>query len=111
MVSATEKVKLVYILNRDTTANLTILSPLKAHKANTIACFQRSPLEVDYCEADQDHTGQAAKYMEKMLTYYKLDLGLNHVVRKWSKPTDRRANLLVQVPEGQIPSSSVPPRT
>src|SRR5258705_14012324 len=36
-----------------------------------------------------------------MLTYYELDLGLNHVVRKWSVPTDPRANLLVQVPGGQ----------
>ena len=36
-----------------------------------------------------------------MLTFYELDLGLNHVVRKWSEPTDPRANLLVQVPGGQ----------
>ena len=36
------------------------------------------------------------------LTYYELDLGLNHVVRKWSEPTDARANLLVQVPGGQL---------
>ena len=40
-----------------------------------------------------------------MLTYYELDLGLNHVVRKWSEPTDKRANLLVQVPGGQVASS------
>jgi splicing factor 3B subunit 3 len=40
-----------------------------------------------------------------MLTYYELDLGLNHVVRKWSEPTDPRANLLVQVPGGQLASS------
>jgi splicing factor 3B subunit 3 len=40
-----------------------------------------------------------------MLTYYELDLGLNHVVRKWSEPTDKRANLLVQVPGGQLASS------
>ena len=40
-----------------------------------------------------------------MLTYYELDLGLNHVVRKWSEPTDPRANLLVQVPGGQAASS------
>ena len=33
-----------------------------------------------------------------MLTYYELDLGLNHVVRKWSEPTDTRANMLVQGP-------------
>ena len=41
----------------------------------------------------------------QMLTYYELDLGLNHVVRKWSEPTDPRANLLVQVPGGQLASS------
>ena len=29
-----------------------------------------------------------------MLTYYELDLGLNHVVRKWSDPVDARANML-----------------
>lgn len=40
-----------------------------------------------------------------MLTYYELDLGLNHVVRKWSEPTDPRANLLLQVPGGQLASS------
>src|SRR5882672_272717 len=40
-----------------------------------------------------------------MLTYYELDLGLNHVVRRWSEPTDPRANLLVQVPGGQLASS------
>lgn len=33
---------------------------------------------------------------EQHLTFYELDLGLNHVVRKWSEPTDRRANMLVQ---------------
>jgi len=33
---ATEKQKLVYILNRDAAARLTISSPLEAHKANTL---------------------------------------------------------------------------
>lgn len=31
---------------------------------------------------------------------YELDLGLNHVVRKWSEPVDNGANLLVPVPGG-----------
>ncbi|KAG5220353.1 pre-mRNA-splicing factor rse [Salix suchowensis] len=61
-------------------------------------------LEVDYSESDQDPQG-GIKNAEKMLTYYELDLGLNHVVRKWSEPTDPRANLLVQVPGGQLASS------
>ncbi|KAH9985372.1 mono-functional DNA-alkylating methyl methanesulfonate N-term-domain-containing protein [Russula vinacea] len=62
-------------------------------------------LEVDYTESDQDPTGEAAAKAGKMLTYYELDLGLNHVVRKWSEPTDPKANFLVQVPGGQLASS------
>jgi len=31
-----------------------------------------------------------------MLTFYELDLGLNHVARKWSDPVDHRANMLIQ---------------
>ncbi|KAG1739240.1 CPSF A subunit region-domain-containing protein [Suillus lakei] len=116
MVSAVEKAKLVYILNRDAAANLTISSPLEAHKNNAIihhivgldVGFENplfAALEVDYSESDQDPTGEAFNNAEKMLTYYELDLGLNHVVRKWSEPTDPRANLLVQVPGGQVAST------
>ncbi|GAA6004559.1 hypothetical protein JCM10207_000934 [Rhodosporidiobolus poonsookiae] len=112
MIGAMEKSKLVYILNRDAAANLTISSPLEAHKPRAIihsiigvdVGFENplfAALEVDYTEADQDPTGAAFDAAEKMLTYYELDLGLNHVVRKWSEPTDPRANLLVQVPGGQ----------
>ena len=36
MIAAIEKQKLVYIMNRDDQARLTISSPLEAHKANTI---------------------------------------------------------------------------
>ncbi|KAI0315698.1 CPSF A subunit region-domain-containing protein [Amylostereum chailletii] len=116
MIGAMEKAKLVYILNRDAAANLTISSPLEAHKNAAIihhivgldVGFENpmfAALEVDYSESDQDPTGEAFNSAEKMLTYYELDLGLNHVVRKWSEPTDPRANLLVQVPGGQVASS------
>ncbi|KAI5479642.1 splicing factor 3B subunit 3 [Pseudohyphozyma bogoriensis] len=112
MIGAMEKSKLVYILNRDAAANLTISSPLEAHKQRAIihsmvgvdVGFENplfAALEVDYGESDNDPTGEAFNSAEKMLTYYELDLGLNHVVRKWSEPTDPRANLLVQVPGGQ----------
>lgn len=36
LAGAIEKQKLVYILNRDAAARLTISSPLEAHKANTL---------------------------------------------------------------------------
>jgi len=71
LIGAVEKQKLVYILNRDAQARLTISSPLEAHKANTL-CYHvvgvdvgfENPmfacLEVDYEEADNDVTGEAA---------------------------------------------------
>lgn len=111
MIGAVEKQKLVYILNRDTQANLTISSPLEAHKANTFVFHMinvdvgyENPLfaclEVDYEDADEDHTGQAALNTKQALTYYELDLGLNHVVRKYSEPLEEFANLLITVPGG-----------
>ncbi|KAI8577471.1 hypothetical protein K450DRAFT_251826 [Umbelopsis ramanniana AG] len=118
MIGAVEKQKLVYILNRDSAARLTISSPLEAHKSHTLihdcvgldvgfdnpifAC-----LEIDYSEADNDPTGEALKDTEKILTYYELDLGLNHVVRKWSEPVDYKANMLIPVPGGTDGPSGV----
>ncbi|MCL7031685.1 hypothetical protein MKW94_020992 [Papaver nudicaule] len=111
MVAACEKQKLVYVLNRDTAARLTISSPLEAHKSHTIVysiagvdCGFDNPIfaaiELDYSEADQDSTGTAANEAQKHLTFYELDLGLNHVSRKWTEPIDNGANMLVTVPGG-----------
>ena len=112
MIGAVEKSKLVYILNRDAAANLTISSPLEAHKPNAIihalvgldVGFENptfAALEVDYDEADRDPTGEAVAATEKLLTYYELDLGLNHVVRRWSSPVDPKSSYLIQVPGGR----------
>ncbi|KAF3786388.1 Splicing factor 3B subunit 3 [Nymphaea thermarum] len=111
MIGACEKQKLVYVLNRDTAARLTISSPLEAHKSHTLVysiaavdCGFDNPvfaaIELDYSEADQDPSGQAANDAQKHLTFYELDLGLNHVSRKWSEPIDNGANMLVTVPGG-----------
>ncbi|PRQ45551.1 putative transcription factor WD40-like family [Rosa chinensis] len=111
MVGACEKQKLVYVLNRDTSARLTISSPLEAHKSHTIVysicgvdCGFDNPIfaaiELDYSEVDQDSSGNAEKEAQKHLTFYELDLGLNHVSRKWSDQVDNGANLLVTVPGG-----------
>lgn len=65
---AIEKQKLVYILNRDAEARLTISSPLEAHKSNTLVYHMvgvdvgfENPmfacLEIDYEEADADPSG------------------------------------------------------
>ena len=77
MISAMEKSKLVYILNRDAAANLTISSPLEAHKNAAIihhiigvdVGFENpmfAALEVDYTEVDQDPTGEAFHNAEKV---------------------------------------------
>ncbi|KAJ1400202.1 WD40/YVTN repeat-like-containing domain superfamily [Sesbania bispinosa] len=118
MIGACEKQKLVYVLNRDTAARLTISSPLEAHKSHTLVysicgvdCGFENPIfaaiELDYSEADQDSTGMAASEAQKHLTFYELDLGLNHVSRKWSDQVDNGANLLVTVPGGADGPSGV----
>lgn len=63
-IAAVEKQKFVYVLNRDSAANLTISSPLEAHKSHTINfctvgldCGFDNPvfaaIELDYADADQ----------------------------------------------------------
>lgn len=116
LIASIEKSKLVYILNRNAQAEVTISSPLEAHKhgilvlslvaldvgyANPVfAC-----LEIDYSDIDQDTSGQAIADTE--LVYYELDLGLNHVVRKWSETVDSTSSLLFQVPGGNDGPSGV----
>ncbi|CAG2174878.1 unnamed protein product, partial [Oppiella nova] len=118
MISAVEKQKLVYILNRDASARLTISSPLEAHKSNTFVFHTvgidvgfENPmfacLEMDYEEADTDPTGEAAQLTQQTLTFYELDLGLNHVVRKYSEPLEEHANFLITVPGGTEGPSGV----
>ncbi|XP_037069404.1 splicing factor 3B subunit 3-like [Pollicipes pollicipes] len=118
MIGAIEKQKLVYILNRDAQAHLTISSPLEAHKSNTLVYhivgvdvgFDNplfSCLEIDYEDADSDPTGEAAQKTQQTLTFYELDLGLNHVVRKYSEPLEEHANFLISVPGGNDGPSGV----
>ena len=118
LIASVEKNKLVYVLNRNAQAELTISSPLEAHKPQTLVFAlvglddgYENPvfaaLEVDYSECDQDSTGQAFQELEKSLVYYELDLGLNHVVRKWSDPVDRTASMLFHVPGGSDGPSGV----
>lgn len=64
MIAGVEKQKFVYVLNRDNAANLTISSPLEAHKSHTLCfsvvgmdmgfdnpCF--AAIELDYADVDQ----------------------------------------------------------
>ncbi|CVK84263.1 related to splicing factor 3B subunit 3 (spliceosomal protein sap130) [Fusarium proliferatum] len=116
MIASIEKNKLVYVLNRNAQAELTISSPLEAHKHGVLVLSlvaldvgYSNPvfasLEIDYSWSDQDPSGQETPNVE--LVYYELDLGLNHVVRKWSESVDSTASLLFQVPGGNDGPSGV----
>lgn len=111
MLASIEKQKFVYILNRDSANRLTISSPLEAHKSKVItfdicgldvgyANPMFACIEVDYGEKENPesavYTGRADKY----LTYYEMDLGLNHVVRKAASLIPASGNMLISVPGG-----------
>lgn len=114
MIASVEKNKLVYVLNRNAEAGLTISSPLEAHKHGVLifsvvaldvgyANPVFAALETDYSELEQDESAE----VEVQLVYYELDLGLNHVVRKWSEAVDPTSSLLFQVPGGHDGPSGV----
>ena len=126
MVASIEKRKLVYVVHRDATGSVTLASPLEAHRPRTLvhdvvgvdngydnpifAC-----LEVQY-EDHEDAVLNAASPSSgggdavpigrhgdgyvKQLAYYELDLGLNHVSRRWATAVHRTACCLAAVPGG-----------
>jgi splicing factor 3B subunit 3 len=115
LLAAVEKQKFGYILNRDSNSKLTISSPLDAHKNGTLVShiigvdvgFDNplfAALEITYEELDND---PSADMPQKMLTFYEMDLGLNHVTRKFAEPVDMSAHLLIAVPGGQDGPSGV----
>lgn len=118
MMASTEKNKLVYMLVRRPDGTIRGSSP---HEANTWATLtfhlcaldtgDDNPvfavLEVDYSELEADDSGVAYENREKVLSYYTVDLGLNHVARRWSEPVDYTANKLFAVPGGDRGPSGV----
>ncbi|CEJ88710.1 Putative Pre-mrna-splicing factor rse1 [[Torrubiella] hemipterigena] len=118
LIASVEKNKLVYVLNRNSQAELTISSPLEAHKPGVLVLAMTAldvgyanpvfaAIEINYTDVDQDPTGEAVEETETQLVYYELDLGLNHVVRKWSEPVDSTSSMLFQVPGGNDGPSGV----
>ncbi len=47
-------------------------------------------LAAPFQDCDHDPTGEATKRVQQTLTFYELDLGLNHVVRKYAEPLAER---------------------
>ncbi|KAG8623189.1 hypothetical protein KVT40_008165 [Elsinoe batatas] len=111
MLSSSEKNKVVYILNRNQEQEVTISSPQEINQPQTLTfdvCavdmnFSNpvfAALEVNYTDIDQDPTDQSYNAREKLLVHYRVDLGLNHVVREWADAVDYTANKLFPTPGG-----------
>jgi splicing factor 3B subunit 3 len=129
-VSATEKRKLVYVLNQNqgsdaeknsnnngsnNRASIALASPLEAHRTRTL-CLATvgvdngydnplfACLEVQYVDPEDAHTqttkngSGSNKPPNKQLAYYELDLGLNHVSRKWAVDVDSSSYCLAALP-------------
>ena len=118
MIGAVEKQKFVYILNRDSNNKLTISSPLEAFKPHVITLDmvgidvgienpQFACLEIDYGDLDQNFSAVNTGNFQKTLTFYEMDLGLNHVIRKHIFPVDKTAHMLIQVPGDNGPSGII----
>lgn len=109
MIGAIEKQKFVYLTSRDTENKMTISSPLEAHKQHTLLfdivgldVGYENPLfaclEVDYGDSDNEMSPVNQGDYDKLLVFYEMDLGLNHVVRKSFEIVDKTAHLLISVP-------------
>ena len=101
----------MYQINRDSNNKLIISSPLEAHKPHTLTldmCAldnglenpQFACLEIDYGEADSNQAAVVTGEHLKTLVVYEVDLGLNHVVRKFAEPLPKTAHALIAVPGG-----------
>ncbi|ODV96220.1 hypothetical protein PACTADRAFT_49605 [Pachysolen tannophilus NRRL Y-2460] len=110
MISAIEKNKLIYILNRDSDDSILISSPLEANKSKNLTFFTcgldvgyDNPLFVSIECNYEDDTNQGKKF----LNYYQLDLGLNHVLKKYSEQIPDTSNYLLSIPGGADGPSGV----
>jgi len=122
LVSAIEKRKLVYVLNHQSTgsgSNTTnIASPLEAHRSRTITFATCgvdngydnpifAVLEQQYSEHMEDTADDEDEDQAKQLAYYELDLGLNHVSRKWATVVPPTSICLAALPGGAEGPSGV----
>ncbi|KAJ1797712.1 pre-mRNA-splicing factor rse1 [Coemansia sp. RSA 2399] len=112
MVAAIERSKLVYIVSRDAEARVAVASPLEANRPHSV-CFDVVGVDVGYenpvfaaLEASYN-SEEAHAAQTKQLVYYEVDLGLNHVVRKWSADVPWTANRLIALPGGTDGPSGV----
>ncbi|KAF8819386.1 putative splicing factor 3b, subunit 3, partial [Cardiosporidium cionae] len=103
MIGAVERQKFVYILNRDSQANITICSPLEAHKSHMI-CHALSSVDTGFenpmfASLEQNYE-TSDENAEKGVSFWEMDLGLNHVIKKATVPVDITAHCLIPIPGG-----------
>lgn len=101
MVAAVERSKFVYILTRQGADMVALQSPLEAHKSS-IATIALVALDVGFdnpvfVAIERPYEPADAS---KLLVYYELELGLNHVVRKHSSKIPDDSYVLLSVPGG-----------
>lgn len=56
-------------------------------------------LEIDCGDPDQSFSAVNTGKIQKILTFYEMDLGLNHVIRKSILPVELSAHALISVPD------------
>lgn len=114
MIAAVEKRKLVYVLNRDAQGKPTMASPLEAHRSRTLTMdligvdngYDNpifAAIELQYPELEESSPSTPVK----QLAYYELDLGLNHVSRRWAATIHPQACCLAAVVGGADGPSGV----
>ncbi|ANZ76486.1 BA75_03511T0 [Komagataella pastoris] len=99
MLCALEKNKIITVLNRNSEDNtIKISSPLEANISKVVT-FYTCALDVGYdnpltatIECNYDSP------TKKHLSYYELDLGLNHVVKKYTEEIPFKSNFLISIP-------------
>lgn len=111
ILASTEKNKLIYLTSKSSTSDdFVISSPLEANKANTLVLDMvglnvgfENPLfvclEIDYGEVDDPSAPVVTGEPKKMLTFYEIDLGLNHVIKKKSFEVDSEASMVLAIGE------------
>ncbi|KAK4936787.1 pre-mRNA-splicing factor rse1, partial [Elasticomyces elasticus] len=116
MYASVEKNKVAYITRRSPEGKINASSPHEAHKAHCVTfalcaldtAFENpifAALEVDYSEVEAGNISY--EEAEKTLVYYEIDLGLNHVVRKWVDPVEYTSHKLFAIPGGADGPSGV----
>ena len=115
LLCAIEKTKFAYILSKDSTSDLSISSPLDCHRSHTMVHYVVA-LDVgfdnpvffaleSFLQAPRQDPIPESEQM--LLVHYELDLGLNHMIRKYQTPVDPTTYLLLALPCSS-PGSSGP---